>query len=112
MRSNNPSHDKIWEKCIFSFLMDEINLLNPKVLVFQGNDPYDTVIEKFKNIEPINIEEYFRNTDFPKFGKIKINSRDMYYLKIYHTGRQTRGSRKKTISTYNNLIKNEILPIL
>lgn len=113
-KCNARKNKKIWEKCSKKFLLKEIELINPKIIIFQGCKAYDYTKSILKNrMKEEDITSYFRDNTFPKFGKISLlNNEEINFLKIYHTSRANRRYRDKNRDEYKKLIKNKILPLI
>ncbi len=110
----NASKDRtIWTNCSEKFLINEIKLIRPILILFQGNTAYDFTKSLLRNdIQEEDVSSYFRDNNFPKFGKITFPDNDMLFLKIYHTSVANRRHRNKNIDDYRRLIKDRILPTI
>ena len=103
----------IWESCSEKFLINEIKLMRPILILFQGNTAYDFTKSLLKNgMQEEDINSYFRDNNFPKFGKITFLDNVIHFLKIYHTSIANRRYRDKNIEDYRRLIKERILPVI
>ena len=110
----------MWAECLSKRLIEEIKLINPKLIIFQGGSSYDFVLGYLKSQGIIKskqsilekTESYypkFGEPDFyeeaygkPRFGKFHFNGKDIYFFKIYH---QAAFNRYLKISDRNNYIK-------
>lgn len=113
-KCNARKNKKIWEKCSRKFLLKEVALVNPKIILFQGNTAYEHTKHMLKNrMEEENISSYFADNAFPKFGKISLpNNEEINFLKIYHSSRANRRYRGRNRIEYKNLIKDKIMPLI
>jgi len=86
---------RIWKKCSQRFLLQEIELINPKLIIFQGATAYKYTC--------MNV----------KFGGICLpNNEEINFLKIHHSSPQTIPRRRVHIDKYKKLIKDKILPLI
>lgn len=106
----------IWEACRDKYLIKEIELINPNLIIFQGGDSYASVKRylKSKLIKYTFIKKYRKI--YPKlgFGKFPFNGKDIYFFKINHQaywlGRYASISdRTDYINQYKKFIKEKIL---
>lgn len=113
-KCNTRKKKNIWNRCSKKFLLKEIKLINPKIVIFQGNTSYEHAKSILKNrMKEEDISSYFRDNTFPKFGKISLlNNEEIHFLKIYHTSRANRRYRDKKRDEYKKLIKDKILPLI
>jgi hypothetical protein len=85
----NARGNSIWkhlkEKCFENFLIHEIRIINPKLIIFLGNSGYYYLKERFEFDECCPTDSNCNLKDHPEYAKYKIyNFRDDKYLKIYY----------------------------
>lgn len=85
----NARGNSIWkrfkEKCFESFLIHEISIINPKLIIFLGISGYDYLKERFEFDECCPTDNNYTLKKHPEYAKYKIyNFRDDKYLKIYY----------------------------
>lgn len=85
----NAKGNDIWKhftkKCFESFLIHEISIINPKLIIFLGNTGYDYLKKKFEFDECCPSDNNCSFSEHPEYSKYKIyNFRDDKYLKIYY----------------------------
>ncbi len=85
----NARGNSIWnhlkEKCFENFLIHEIRIINPKLIIFLGNSGYYYLKERFEFDECCPTDNNCALKKRPEYAKYKIyNFRDDKYLKIYY----------------------------
>jgi len=109
---------QIWKNCSESYLHEEIELINPEIIIFQGRTAFDktsSILKKMsaKVLEDPSTSSYFTGTNFPKFGKICFpNGKEITYLKIYHSSTQNAGKHCAHKDGYKKLIEDKIQPLI
>jgi uracil-DNA glycosylase len=106
---------EIWTRCSKEFFDKEIKLINPSLIIFQGNSSYDCAKAVFdSNIKEEDLPPQFKNKNFPKIGKIFLSERKaISFLKIYHTSNANQAFRHTFESEdYKKLVKDRILPLI
>ncbi len=103
IKSKNKKEQKnqlIWKKCLNSYLIREIELINPKLVIFQGWDSYkcymsyleeNKIITKRKDILE-DIKEYYPQAGYsetslylnPQYGKFPLNGKQIHFFVIFH----------------------------
>lgn len=112
---------EMWKECLTEYLIKEIELINPTLIIFQGGKSYKFVTRYLRSkglikSKPIILEEtesYYPKLgepDFyeepyskPYFDKFSFNGKDIYFFKIYHQAAFNLGYLN--ISDRNNYIK-------
>jgi len=113
---------KIWKNCSKKFLIKEICLINPKIIIFQGNTAYNytrSVLEKISDLKVTDedISSYFKNSSYPKYpkyGVISLHGEKIHFLKIYHTSiaNQKYNKNKSLQEGYKEVIRKKMLPLV
>ncbi len=99
---NLNKNQSMWTKCLSECLIEEIKLINPSLIIFQGWSSYLNVMDyleeqgliKSKREILENTEcyypkpgepDYYKKSYYnPKFGKFPLNGKNVYFFRIYH----------------------------
>jgi uracil-DNA glycosylase family 4 len=115
VKTKQKKHKKnLWDKCSKNFLLREMELINPKVVIFQGRTAY----EYTKSIHSLKMKEeditsYFGNNFFPKFGKIALSKNEMKFMRIYHTSNANQCyNHLNKKEGFKKLVKDRVMPLL
>jgi len=125
---------KIWEICCKNYLIKEIELINPKLIIFQGWSSYkylkkylkdkDIILPKNAISNSDNIKKYYpihkeySKTSLcynPFYGKFSLNGNQIHFFVIYHQVNFTSDSnrnkcnRNDYIARHKEFVKKEIL---
>lgn len=116
-KCNAHKDKKVWESCSNNYLLNEINLINPKIIIFQGNTSYRFTKKLFKekelSWEEQPIDEFFVEKTFPKFGYVKLpNNYEATFIKICHSSMANENCKKNYREKYKKLIADRIIPLL
>ncbi len=90
----------IWKKCRNNYLIKEIELINPKLIIFQGWNSYKCYMSYLEENKIItlrkeileNIEEYYPQASYSKtslylnpfYGKFPFNRKQIHFFIIFH----------------------------
>ena len=94
-------NEKIWEICRDNYLIKEIELINPKLIIFQGWSPYKS------------IKGYFNEKNFgkgilqnPHYGEFSFNGTPIPHIVIVHQSKMFGGNKyeQDVIDKYVNMI--------
>lgn len=103
-------------RCSCAYLLEEIKLIRPMVIIFQGKNAYDYARQLFADnmIEATVAPEYRINDNFPKYGEIKVDRMNIKFLKIFHSVRRVFYNRKcwnndSNIERFQQILDKEIL---
>ncbi len=121
-KCNSEGNNDIKDQCIFEnkYIMKEIQLIKPNLILFQGDKALNYIKELVENEDTITlnfdnrINDYFNNYEYPsypKFGTIFILDRNVEGLKIYHStplGNVLK-YRRDSLEYYRNFIRIEIM---
>lgn len=114
---------KIWKICGDNYLIKEIELIKPKLIIFQGWSSYkylkDYLIQEneeiksqddiLENVELINKQYYREETGYsekslyynPFYGKLPFNGNQIHFFVIFHQSNFTNPSKK---NKYNRTV--------
>lgn len=105
VESDNKKEEKnqcMWRVCRDKYLIKEIKLINPKLIIFQGGSSYTFVMRYLKSEglikskrsileeteryypKPGEPDYYEKSFSEPCFGKFPLNGNNYYFFKIYH----------------------------
>lgn len=111
-------NEEIWKECRDNYLIEEIRLINPKLIIFQGGDSYTYVMRYLKSHKLIKtmsgivektdcyypksgeLNFYKERYSKPCFGRFSLNGKEICFFKIYH-----QAARYMTDSEKDNYIK-------
>ncbi len=113
-KTENENKTLVWDRCSKNFLLREIELINPKVIIFQGKNAYEYAkcLPTLKMKEE-DISAYFGKNSFPKYGKILLQKREITFMRIYHTSNANqRHNYRNKGEDFRRLVKDKILPII
>ena len=124
----------MWIKCLHNYLMEEIKVINPKLIIFQGWSSYKYLmdyLEKNKiitsrkiileNVELINKQYYREEASYSKkslnynpfYGKFPFNGKQIHFFIIFHqtnfTRYNNRYNRDDYIKRHLKFVKDKIL---
>lgn len=109
-------NERIWEACRDKYLIKEIELINPNLIIFQGGDSYTSVKKYLKSnlIKYTFIKKYRIIYPILGFGKFPFNGKDIYFFKINHQAYwlgqyASISDRTDYINQYKKFIKEKIL---
>jgi len=103
----------IWNKCSSKFLLEEIKLINPRLVVFQGNTSYKYTKSVLNSrMKEEDISSYFECNTFPKSGKISLLKDEAHFLKIYHTSIANQKNWNKDLQGYQELTRKLLQTII
>lgn len=109
----------IWQKCRDSYLIKEIELINPTLIIFQGWESYkcymsylekNKIITKRKDILE-DIRRYYPEAGYsetslylnPQYGKFPLNGKQIHFFVIFHqTNFFGKYKEKYDITDYTN----------
>jgi hypothetical protein len=113
-KCNAKKKGNIWDNCSSNFLLKEIELINPKIVIFQGNTAYEytkSILGDKMNEEDITL--YFGNNSFPKFGKISLSNNEIWFMRIYHTSNANqRFNHLNKEEGFKKMVKERVLPMI
>ena len=91
-------NEEIWKICRNKYLLEEIRLINPSLIIFQGWSPYKKIKEHFE-------EKYSREgiTSNPHYGKFTFNGKQIPHFVIVHQSKVF-GKNKLKIDIINKYI--------
>jgi uracil-DNA glycosylase family 4 len=85
-KCNANKKKDIWEQCSRHYLMNEIEIINPSLIIFQGASAFKYVQKMSKFNENYSImKNYFSKTSFYRHGTLTFNSKKFNYFRIYHS---------------------------
>ena len=124
---------KIWKICCKNYLIKEIELINPKLIIFQGWNSYlylkdylkdkDIIVPKNAISNSDNIKKYYpKHKEYSKtslcynpfYGKFPLNGNQIHFFIILHQTNFIGGNRNKCnrtdyIDRHKEFVKKEIL---
>ena len=135
---DKPENNKVnknkdmWEKCLSKCLIEEIKLINPKLIIFQGWSPHTELMKYLKENEIIeskeaieeNVKGYYPKNEEPGYSKTRLyynpffskfpfNGNQIHTFIIFHQSNFTRYKNKYDRTYYINrnlqFIKEKIL---
>ena len=134
IKTNNKKDEKnknMWAKCLTKCLIEEINLVNPSLIIFQGWSSYiyvrdylieqglikseQAILEDTKNYYPQPGDPDFYKQRFynPSYGKFPFNGKNIYFFRIYHQSFMYSNlsdfDRNKYINQNHQFIEKKIL---
>ena len=132
LEDKTDKNQAMWKNCLSECLLDEIKLINPKLIIFQSWSPYNYLKEYLIEKKIINSEEeiledvecYFSNNkdqDYsntklyynPFFGKFPFNGNNIYFFVILHQSyfyrRLNKNKRTNYINRNHHFIEEKIL---
>jgi len=110
-KCNDNQNEVVWNECSSKYLQQEINLINPQLIIFQGNTAYD----KFQEFAGNDLKEeklperYKFTTNFPRFGTYKNK---IIFIKIFHTANTAVNFWNQFLEGYIELFKQKIIPTI
>ena len=122
-------NEEIWKECRDNYLIEEIRLINPKLIIFQGGDSYTYVMRYLKSHKLIKtmsgivektdcyypksgeLNFYKERYSKPCFGRFSLNGKEICFFKIYHQAARymTDSEKDNYIKQNRYFIKNKIL---
>lgn len=134
--NSSGKNEKIWKKCRDNYLIKEIALINPSLIIFQGWSSYvylrdylkcEKIIksegEILQNVELINKRYYREEVGYSKkslyynpfYGKLPFNGKHIPFFIIFHQSNFTNQKKKKKynrtdyINRHSEFVKEKIL---
>lgn len=106
-KCNDKTKDNVmWKNCFSAFLIKEIELINPNLIIFQGWAPYKFVLEHF-----LKKDQVPKNP--PYYGEFPLKGKNVSFFKIYHQAyvrdRLDENGKSNYINPKSEFIKNNIL---
>jgi hypothetical protein len=99
-------------------LLEEIILINPKFIIFQG----DLAFKIMKCVTDVSIDNsssiHFPDEYFTQCGTILVGKNQIPFIKVYHlgTGRKiadfNNNENSKVLKSYNKFFQKQILSLL
>lgn len=115
--SKRINKENVIRQCTNKYLGKEIELINPKLIIGQGNIPFEEIFRYFElsrdnEIQLPNSVKISQN--FPKLFKKKVNksNQEIYFAKIYHTSKNNDAKWKNNIDKFKVFFQNYIYQIL
>ena len=108
----------IWKKCRNNYLIKEIELINPKLIIFQGWNSYKYIMKYLEENKIItkrkaileNIEKYYPQAGYfetrlylnPFYGKFPFNGKQIHFFVIFHQSNFITYKKKYDITAYTS----------
>ncbi len=70
----DKDNEEVFEDCCNIYLYQEIRLINPQLIIIQGNRTYDKLAEIYEIKDEKVPHEHFISDNFPKHGRLIISS--------------------------------------